>query len=80
MEKWYLILTLSKQAIEVIFTVKKKKSEHPDFVLTGVPVARLEHTKHFGVYLDSGLNVSKHIREAVLEALKGVSILKYLSM
>ena len=47
----------------------------PDLVLTGVPVARLEHTKHLGVYLDSGFNFSKHIREA----LKGVSILKYLS-
>ena len=35
--------------------------------------------KHLGVYLDSGLNFSKHIREVVLKALKGVSMLKYLS-
>ena len=43
-----------------------------------MPVARHKHTKHLGVYLASGLNVSRH-REAVLKALKGLSILKYLS-
>ena len=37
---------LSKQAIEVIFSVKMEKPEPPDLVLTGVPVARLEHAKH----------------------------------
>ena len=63
----------SKQAIEVICSVKKKKPEHPDLVLTGVPVARHEHAKLVGTYLDRVLNFSKHIREAVLKALKGVS-------
>ena len=77
--QWKMVFNpdISKQAIEVIFSVKKKKPEHPDLVFTGVPVARHEHTKHLGVYLASGLNVSKH-REAVLKAL-GLSILKYLS-
>ena len=32
-----------------------------------------------GVYLDSGLNFSKHISEAILKAQKGISLLKYLS-
>ena len=79
--QWKMVFNpdITKQAIEVIFSVKKKKPEHPDLVLTGVPVARLEHTKHLGVHLDSGLNFSKHIREAVLKGLKSVSILKYLS-
>ena len=67
--QWKMVFNpdISKQAIEVIFSVKKKKPEHPNLVLTGVPVARLEHTKHLGVYLDSGLNFSKHKREAVLK-------------
>ena len=79
--QWKMVFNpdITKQAIEVIFSVKKKKPEHPELVLNGVPVARQEHTKHLGVYLDSGLNFFKHIREAVLKALKGVSLLKYLS-
>ena len=79
--QWKMVFNpdLTKQAIEVIFSVKKKKPEHPELVLNGVPVARHVHTKHLGIYLDSGLNFSKQIREAVLKALKGVSLLKYLS-
>ena len=42
-------------------------------------MARQEHTKHLGVYLDTDLGFSKHIKEAILTALKGVSLLKYLS-
>ena len=42
-------------------------------------MARHDHTKHFGVYVDSGLNFSKHVKEAVLNAWKSVSLLKYLS-
>ena len=42
-------------------------------------MSRKDHTKHLGVYLDSELSFSKHIREAVMKATKGVSLLKYLS-
>ena len=69
---------ITKQAIEVIFSDKKKKPEHPSLELNGVPVARHHHTKHFGIYLHSGLNFSKHVSEAILKAQKGVSLLKYL--
>ena len=47
--------------------------------MNGIPIARQDHTKHLGVYLDSGLNFAKHIKEAVSKALKGISLLKYLS-
>ena len=43
--------------------------------MNGVPVAR--HTKHLGLYLDSAMNFSKHAKKAVLVALKGISLLKY---
>ena len=68
---------ITKQAIEVIFSVKKKNAVHPDLTINGIPVAR--HTKHLGLYLDSALNFSKHVKEAVIVALKGISLLKYLS-
>ena len=47
--------------------------------MNGISVARHDHTKHLGLYLDSALNCSKHVKEAVLVALKGISLLKYLS-
>ena len=47
--------------------------------MNGAPIARHDHTKHLGLYLYSALNFSKHIKEAVVVALKGISFLKYLS-
>ena len=70
---------ITKQAVEVIFSVKKKKPYHPELIFNDVPVSREEHTKHLGVFLDSKLNFSKHIHEAVRKATKGLSLMKYLS-
>ena len=41
-------------------------------IFNGIPVSREEHTKLLGGYLDSGLNFSKHIREAVMKATKDI--------
>ena len=70
---------ITKQAIEVIFSVKNKKPVHPDLSFNGVPVARQELTKHLGLFLDERLCFTKHIREAVIKAKKGISILKLIS-
>ena len=79
--QWKMVFNpdITKQAVEVIFSFKKEKPYHPELIFNGVPVSREEHTKHLGVYLDSKLNFSKHIREAVGKATKGLSIMKYLS-
>ena len=79
--QWKMVFNpdITKQAVEVIFSFKKKKPYHPELIFNGVPVSREEHTKHLGVYLDSKLNFSKHIQEAVGKATKGLSIMKYLS-
>ena len=79
--QWKMVFNpdITKQAVEVIFSVKKKKPHHPDLNFNGIPVAREDHTKHLGVHLDSRLNFSKHIHEAVRKATKGLSLLKYLS-
>ena len=70
---------ITKQATEIVFSVKKNKPSHPDLVFNGVPVSREPFTKHLGLYLDSNLNFSKHISEAIIKASKGLSLLKYLS-
>jgi len=79
--QWKMVFKpdLSKQAIEVVFSVKTKKDIHPALSLNGVPVKKQDHTKHIGLFLDSNLNFSKHIKEAILKAKKGLSLLKFLS-
>ena len=70
---------ITKQEVEVIFSVKIRKIEHPELTFNGIPVAREDSTKQPGLHLDNRLNFSKHIKEAVLKASKGVTLLKYLS-
>ena len=79
--QWKMVFNpdITKQAVEVIFSVKKNKPHHPDLTFNGVPVAREDNTKHLGAFLDSRLNFSKHISESVHKATKGLSLLKYLS-
>ena len=48
--QWKMVFNpdITKQAVEVIFSVKKKKPYHPELSFNGVPVAREDHTKHLG--------------------------------
>ena len=79
--QWKMVFNpdMSKQAVEVIFSCKKHKPDHLELNFNGIPIAREPFTKQLGVYLDSWLNFSKHIKEQVLKAMKGVSLLKFLS-
>ena len=78
--QWKMVFNpdMTKQAIEVIFSVKKNKPDHPELIFNEISVARQDHTKHLGVFLDSRLKFSKHIKEAIIKAKKGISLLKYL--
>ena len=69
----------TKQAIKVIFSCKDKKPAHSDLSFNGIPIARKPFTKHLEVYLDSRLNFPKHIKEQVATAMKGLSLLRFLS-
>ena len=79
--QWKMVFNpdITKQAVEVIFSVKKKKPHHPDLTFNNIPVAREDSTKHIGLYLDSRLSFAKHITEAIRKATKGLSLMKYLS-
>ena len=50
---------ISKQAIEVVFSHKYKKPDHPTLSFNDIPVKRDDHTKHLGFFLDSRLNFRK---------------------
>ena len=62
--QWKMVFNpdLTKQAVEVIFSVKKNKPNHQELIFNGIPVYREDHIKHLGVYLYNGLNFSKHTR------------------
>ena len=66
----------TKQAIEVIFSCKTNKPNHPDLTFNNIPIARESPTKNLGVYLDTRVNFSRHIKEKILKAMKGVTLLK----
>ena len=70
---------ISKQAIEVIFSHKIKRPDHPLLTFNGIPVARMESTKHLGLILDERLSFRLHIKEALQKAKKGLGLLKYMS-
>ena len=54
---------ITKQAIEIIHSVKTKKTLPVDLTFHGVPVVLEDYTQQLGVHLDCTLNFSKHISE-----------------
>lgn len=70
---------ITKQAVEVVFSTKYKKDDHPPLTFNEIPVARQDSTKHLGVILDERLSFRKHVHEAILKANSGLALLKFLS-
>ena len=70
---------ITKQAIEVVFSSKYNKGNHPPLVFGDIPVARKESTTHLGFYLDEKLDFKIHVSEAIKKASKGIALLKFLS-
>ena len=79
--QWKMVFNpdLSKQAVEVIFSCKRDKVEHPSLHFNGIPVARVPFTKHLGLFLDEKLSFIKHTKEKISKAMKGIALLKFLS-
>ena len=79
--QWKMVFNpdITKQAIEIIFPCKDKKSAHPDLTFNGIPIVRKPFTKHLRFYLDSRLNFSKHIKKQVATAMKRLSLFRFLS-
>ena len=69
---------ISKQALEIIFSNKRKKSEHIPLIFNSIPVKFVEDTKHLGMILDSKLSFEKHINEKRAKARQGLGLMKQL--
>ena len=68
-----------KQAVELLFSKKKIKADHPEIFFDKTPVMNVEEHKNLGIILDSKLTFSAHIKSAISKSRKGIGLLKYLS-
>ena len=53
---------VTKQAQEVIFSHKIKKTDHPVVYFNKAPVAKASCQKHLGMHLDERLNFNTHVK------------------
>ena len=68
-----------KQAVELIFSRKNVKTDHPVILFNDLPVMKVDEHKHLGIILDSKLSFSAHIHAAITKSRKGIGMLKFLS-
>ena len=68
-----------KQAVEVIFCRKYKVVDQPEIIFNNTPVKVVDEHKHLGMFLDSKLSFSTHIKEVISKTRKDIGMLKYLS-
>ena len=66
----------SKQAQEVLFSIKMKTQIHPTISFNNIQVKRASHHKHLGILLDEKLNFKQHIDTTILKINKGISVIK----
>ena len=58
---------LSKRAVEITFSTRRDKPNHPILVSNNSQVRRIDEHKHFGLILDSKLSFSSHIHAAIFK-------------
>ena len=75
--QWKMVFNpdISKQALEIIFSMKRVPSVLPPLVFNDLPVKLVEYTKHIGMTLDNRLNFKKHLEEKIAKANQGLGIL-----
>ena len=69
---------ITKLALEVIFSRKSKKIDHPTVYFNHAPVAHTNCHKHLGMYYDEKLNVLRHIKEKTSKANRGIGVIRKL--
>ena len=69
----------TKQAMEILFSCKKKEMDHPKLTFNGAPVARVKEHKHLGFILEPILLFEKHIYEKMVKAKRNIEIIKHLN-
>ena len=68
----------NKQAQEVIFSCKIRKTSHPPLTFNNNSVKQVQFQKHLGVYLDSRLDFREHLQNMFNKINKTISLLRKL--
>ena len=68
----------NKQAIQVIFSQEKEAVAHQPMFFNGSGVVVKVQHNHLGMILDSKLSFHSHVREAIIEARKGIGTIQLL--
>ena len=68
----------SKQAVQMIFSRKRVKTNHANIYFNESEVQTVNEHKHLGLILDSKLTFASHINAKLMKARKGLGILKSL--
>ena len=63
-DKWKMSFNTdsTKQAVELIFSRKKKPPNHPPILFNDTPSSKTEEHKHLNLILDSELSFNSHIK------------------
>ena len=70
--------SISKQAVEVLFSNERNKSILDSLFFNNIPIKQVEYTKHLGLLLDSKLNYKAHIEEKLAKGRSGLGLMKQL--
>ena len=68
-----------KQAVQIIFSVKKVKPNHPPICFNGKEVVAKTEGKYLGFILDKQLNFNAHLKEVIGKAKRGTGVIKFMS-
>ena len=76
--QWKMILNpdLTKQAQEVIFSMKLKKPVHSNLTFNNSQVSQTESQKHLGLTLDNKLNFNEHLKCVLDKISKTISLIR----
>ena len=69
----------NKQAVQVVFSHKSPKPPHPPLYFNQAEVPVVKEHEHLGMILDSKLDFSAHVKEAIVKARRGIGTIRYMA-
>ncbi len=70
---------ITKPPIEILFSTKNVKPNHPPLFFNGIMVDSVDEHKHIGLTLDKKLTFHSHVKEAIKKANRGIGVMKFMS-
>ena len=68
----------NKQAVELVFSRKNTKADHPVLLSNKIPVSTVLQHKHLGMILDTTRSFSAHTQAAIAKSRKAIGMLIFI--